>query len=133
MRRTMLVLLLAAAGLMPRSAVAKTIVEISAGPNPAVVGDRVVHHVQVGVSARLDLWVSAAGFEEPRLGTLPTGAWRWECCPAQTEGAPAWHYRSSSAVAPDAYRFGAVARARGTYPSTAAISGYADVVWIRVA
>jgi hypothetical protein len=108
------------------------VVDLSASPNPAVVSDRVRHAVSVGAHARLDVWVSAAGFERPRLGTLPPGTWSYECCPGQVAGTDAWHYRSSSLVTPGSYRFGAIARSRGTFLSTAASSASETSVWIRI-
>jgi hypothetical protein len=104
-----------------------------ASPNPASVGQRVVHTIGVGVSGRLDVWVSAQGFGKPRLGTLPSGSWSWRCCPSQTAGTPAWHFRSSSTVPPDTYRFGADARQRGAYLSTATVGIVSATVWIRIA
>jgi hypothetical protein len=112
-------------------AVAKT-VGIAASPNPARIGDRVRHDVSVGASGRLEAWVSAAGFERPGSGTLPSGTWSLECCPGQTAGTPAWHFRSASNVTPGAYRFGAIARAAGTYLSTAALAGGSAGVWVRI-
>jgi hypothetical protein len=108
------------------------IVGISASPNPASVGDRVRHTVEVGTRAPLEVWVSASGFERPGSGTLPAGSWTYECCPAQTAGTPAWHYRSGSIVAPGIYRFGAVARSPGTYLSSAVVAGGSAGVWIRI-
>ena len=79
-------------------AAAKT-VGLPAPPNPARVGERVVYTVDVAVTARLEVWVSARGFAQPRMGTLPSGAWVYECCPSQSAGTPAWHYRSSTVAA----------------------------------
>jgi hypothetical protein len=64
--------------------------------------------------------VSAVGFGKPGLGTLSSGAWSLECCPAQTAGTSAWHYRSSVIAPAGSYRFGADAVQPGTYRSTAA-------------
>ena len=75
--------------------------------------NRVRHTVNLGAPTRLELYVSAAGFERPGTGTLPAASWIYRCCPAQTAGTPAWYYRSNAGVAPGSYRFGAVARARG--------------------
>ena len=77
--------------------------------------------------------MSAAGFERPRTGTLPAGSWIFRCCPAQTAGTPAWYYRSNAGVAPGSYRFGAVARTRGQFLSTATTTVGSDAVWIRIA
>ena len=118
-------------GLVAAPAQAK-VVGISASPNPAVVGDRVRHTVEVGAVARLDVWVSASGFQTPGMGTLPPGTWSIECCPSQTLGTPAWHYRSFGVAAPGMYRFNAVARARGTFLSTAMVAGATASVTIRV-
>ena len=113
------------------SASGKT-VDLAVSPNPATLGGRVRHDVGVGASARLDVWVSASGFESPGLGTLPPGGWSLECCPPRTAGTPAWHFRSSSIVVPGVYRFGAVARMRGTWLSTAVVGGSAASVGVRV-
>lgn len=118
-------------GLVAAPAQAK-VVGIDASPNPALVGDRVRHTVEVGATARLDVWVSAAGFQAPGSGTLPPGTWSAECCPSQTLGTPAWHYRSTGVVAAGSYRFNAVARARGTFLSTAMVAGASASVTIRI-
>jgi len=89
--------------------------------------------VNLGAPTRLELYVSAAGFERPGTGTLPAGSWTYRCCPAQTAGTPAWYYRSSTGVAPGSYRFGAVARTRGQFQSTATTTVGSDAVWIRIA
>lgn len=112
-------------------AAAKT-VGITASPNPARVGERVRHDVEVGAVARLEVWVSARGFDRPLPGTLPTGAWSYECCPSQTAGTPAWHYRSSTFAPRGAYHFGAVASAPGNFLSTAFLAGAFEGVWIRI-
>jgi hypothetical protein len=127
------VLLLSAVvvGLTAAPAFAKT-VGITASPNPASVGLAVRHTVEVGVPARLDVWVSASGFRSPGLGTLPPGSWAFECCPAQTAGTPAWHYRSLGLVAPGTYRFGAVAASPGTFRSSAVVAGATASVWVRI-
>jgi hypothetical protein len=108
------------------------IIDLAASPNPATLGERVRHDVSLGVSARLEIWVSARGFEQPGLGTLPSGAWSAGCCPSQTAGTPAWYFRSSSIAPPGAYRFGAVSRARGTWLSSAVAGGTLASVWARV-
>ena len=118
-------------GLVAAPARAK-VVGIDASPNPAVVGDRVRHTVEVGAVARLDVWVSAVGFQGPGSGTLPPGTWSLECCPSQTLGTSAWHYRSLGVVVPGSYRFNAVARARGTFLSTAMVAGSTASVTIRI-
>jgi hypothetical protein len=107
-------------------------VDIGASPNPASVGTRVRHTVALGTSGRLEVWVSAAGFERPGTGTLPPGSWAAECCPARTAGTPAWHYRSFVVAPPGSYRFGAVARMRGTFLSSAAVGFSSDGVSIRI-
>jgi len=130
MRRLAIALaLLVALGATPASA---KVVGISASPNPALLGDRVRHTVVVGVYGPLDVWISANGFGQPGGGTLPPGTWSYECCPGQTAGTPAWHYRSSSPAAPGSYRVGAVTRLRGSFLSTAAVSGTSAWVWIQV-
>src|SRR5262245_36939821 len=98
MRRLVVVLTLAI-GLVAAPAHAK-VVGIDAVPNPAVVGDRVRHTIEVGTVGRLEAWVSAAGFQTPGVGTLPAGSWTIECCPSQALGAPAWHYRSFGVALP---------------------------------
>lgn len=105
---------------------------LDASPNPTYVGQRVVHTIGVSATGRLDVWVSAQGFAQPRLGTLPSGSWSWRCCPSQTAGTPAWHYRSSSTVSPGTYRFGADTRQRGTYLSTATVGIASATVWVRI-
>lgn len=107
-------------------------VGLEASPNPARVGDRVVHTVRVPVSGYLSVWVSAKGFSQPGMGNLPPGSWTWECCPSQTAGTPAWRYRSQSPVVPGTYRFGAVARTTGRYLSTASVNGSSAGVWIGI-
>ncbi|HET7237003.1 MAG TPA: hypothetical protein VFK59_11310 [Actinomycetota bacterium] len=107
------------------------VIGISASPNPAGLGDRVRHSVEVGAYGPLDVWVSARGFERPATGTLPAGAWSYECCPSQTAGTPAWHYRASSAR-PGSYGFNATTRARGSFLSTARVAGSSTSVWVWV-
>jgi hypothetical protein len=134
MRRTWVMVVAACVALcvgLTTTATAKTI-GISASPNPASVGDRVRHDVSVGAWGRLDVWVSARGFDRPGSGTLPPGTWSLECCPGQTAGTPAWHFRSASSVAAGAYRFGAVGRAAGLYLSTATVAGASAGVWVRI-
>ncbi len=111
---------------------AKEAVTIVASPNPAALGQRVRHAVGVGMSGGLQVWVSASGFSQPGMGTLPPGTWTWECCPSQTAGTPAWHYRSARPVPPGTYAFGASARARGTFLSTAAVGSAVARVWVRI-
>jgi hypothetical protein len=108
------------------------VIGLEASPNPAMLRDRVRHTVSVGAVGRLDVWVSASGFEAPGSGTLPSGRWTLECCPSQAGGTSAWHYRSTSTVSPGSYRFNAVARTRGRFLSTAAIGGSSAGVWITV-
>jgi hypothetical protein len=118
-------------GLTAAPAQAK-VVGISASPNPASIGSHVRHSVDVGAVARLDVWVSATGFQQPGSGTLPAGSWSFECCPSQVAGTPAWHYRSFGIVPPGSYRFNAIARARGTFLSTATAAGAGASVTIRI-
>jgi hypothetical protein len=118
-------------GLTASPALAK-VVGITASPNPASVGSSVRHTVEIGMAGRLDVWVSASGFRAPGLGTLPAGAWVRECCPGQTAGTPAWHYRSFGIVQPGNYRFNAVAAGPGLYRSTAVVVGSAASVWVRI-
>lgn len=121
--------LLVVLGATPASA---KVVGISASPNPALLGERVRHTLDVGVYGRLEVWVSATGFEVPAMGTLPPGTWSFECCPGQTAGTPAWHFRSAGTTAPGAYGFRALSRQRGSFLSTAAIAGMYSSVWVRV-
>ncbi len=107
-------------GLVAAPAQAK-VVGIDASPNPASIGARVRHTVEVGTVGRLEAWVSANGFQTPGIGTLPPGTWTIECCPSQTLGTSAWHYRSFGVAIPGKYRFTAVARTRGVFLSTAMV------------
>lgn len=126
--RKLCVLAALVVGLVAIPAEAK-VVALGASPNPANLRDRVRHTIVVGASGRLDVWVSASGFEAPGSGTLPPGTWSYECCPGQTAGSPAWHFRSN-APALGSFRFNAVARLRGTFLSTAAAPGGSASVWI---
>lgn len=45
---------------------------------------------------------------------------------------PAWHYRSFGIAPPGSYRFGAAARTRGTFRSSAAVGFGSDAVSIRI-
>ena len=118
-------------GVLAAPAEAK-LVDIGAAPNPARLGTTVRHTVAPGAAGRLEVWVSAAGFERPGTGTLPAGSWVAECCPARTAGTPAWHFRSFGVAPPGSYRFGAVARMRGTFRSSAAVGFSSDAVSIRI-
>lgn len=130
MKRLLGVLVLVVAlGAAPASA---KVVGISASPNPAALGDRVRHTVEVGTYARLEVWVSALGFDRPATGTLPSGAWSYECCPSQTAGTPAWHFRTSANARPGTYGFNAVTRARGSFLSTARVVSSSASVWVSV-
>jgi hypothetical protein len=129
--RRLVVLSALVVGLVAVPAHAK-IVGIAASPNPAAVGTAVRHTVEVGASGRLDVWVSAAGFRAPGSGTLPAGAWTYECCPSQSAGTPAWHYRSFGGIAPGSYRFNAIARSPGTFRSSAAVAGAIASVWVHI-
>ena len=127
------VAVIAIAGMLTAGGIASAkLVGLTAVPNPVPVGDRVRHDVSVDVGARLDVWVSGSGFQQPGFGTLPPGTWERECCPVQTAGTVAWHFRSFSLAPPGTYRFGAVARARGTFLSTATSAGTTASVWVRV-
>lgn len=108
------------------------VVGITASPNPAALGDRVRHTVEVGTYGRLDVWVSAVGFDRPGTGTLPAGAWTFECCPSQTAGTSAWHYRTSGGASPGSYGFNATTRARGSFLSTARVVSSSASVWVWV-
>ena len=66
-------------------------VSIQASPNPARLGDRVTHTVGASAYGYLIVWISARGFGQPGLGSLPPGTWRLECCPSETAGTAAWH------------------------------------------
>jgi len=131
MRKTMVIgaaLLVLSAG--PAQAAGP--VSIAASPNPVPMGQRVVHTVQVLVPGQLDVWVSATGFNQPGLGTLPAGSWVRECCSAETNGTSAWHYRSSRTAPIGVYQFGATSRFRGVFLSTARLGGARASVWVRV-
>lgn len=117
-------------GVMPAGG--KGVVEISASPDPVVLGQRVSHTVTTAATGRIDIWVSARGFRQPGFGTLPSGAWTWVCCPSQTAGTAAWHYRSGASVARGTYRFGADAVRAGSYLSSAALGFAVASVWVRV-
>jgi len=107
-------------------------VTIQASPNPAYVGARVVHTVGLSTYGYLNVWVSAKGFDQPGIGSLPPGSWRWECCPAETAGTAAWHYRSSIVAKPGSYRFAPMTRSRGVFLSTARVGFFGSSVWVRV-
>ena len=130
MKRSLLALALAVI-VVAAPAQAK-LVELTASPNPVGLGDHVRHTVSIGGPARIEVYVSAAGFERPGTGTLPPGSWTSRCCPPQTAGTPAWYYRSNVMAAPGSYRFGTYARARGTFLSTLVTSLGTDGVWVRV-
>ena len=107
-------------------------VSIQASPNPARLGDRVTHTVGASAYGYLIVWISARGFGQPGLGSLPPGTWRLECCPSETAGTAAWHYRSNAAVGSGTYRFGATARSRGTFLSTVRLGISTATVWVRI-
>jgi hypothetical protein len=107
-------------------------VNIQASPNPVFLGQRTFHTVQVRVPGPLDVWVSASGFDQPGLGTLPPGTWSKECCSAQTDGTAAWHYRSARTVLVGTYQFGATSGSRGLFLSTARVGPARASVWVRV-
>lgn len=118
--------------LLPGAAADATSVSIQAAPNPARLGDRVTHTVGAFNYGSLNVWISARGFGQPGLGSLPPGSWRLECCPSETAGTAAWHYRSSTTVGPGTYRFGATTRSRGTFLSTARLGISTATVWVRI-
>ena len=130
MKRTLLALALAVT-FVAAPAHAK-LVEIAASPNPVGLGDHVRHTVSIGGPARIEVYVSVTGFERPGNGTLPPGSWTYRCCPPQTAGTPAWHYRSNAISPPGAYRFGTYARARGSFRSTVVTPLGTDSVSIRI-
>jgi hypothetical protein len=130
--RRFVVAAVVAALLMPGTAGASAGPTIEASPNPAHVGEKVVHKTTLPEQGILHLWVSARGFRQPGDGTLPPGSWTWECCPMQTAGTPAWHFRSERPAAAGRYRFGALARTTGTFLSTVSVNALSDGVWIRV-
>jgi hypothetical protein len=107
-------------------------VSIQASPNPARLGDRVTHMVAASTFGYLTVWISARGFGQPGLGSLPPGTWRLECCPSETAGTAAWHYRSNAVVGPGTYRIGATARSRGTFLSTVRLGTSTATVWVRI-
>jgi hypothetical protein len=118
--------------LAPSAAAAKPAVGLTASPNPAPVGQRVSYTIDLAVGGSLQAWVSAQGFAQPKMGSLPPGTWTWECCPSQTAGTPAWHYRSSVTAPPGKYRFGAQARLPGMFLSTAEVGSASVGVWVQV-
>lgn len=105
---------------------------LSASPNPAIVGQSVTFGVSISqsVGARLEMWVSARGFDRPTLGSLPLGGWSYQCCTAEVS--PAWYYRSYANAPAGLYRFAATARARGTHPAVARLGAYRASVSIQV-
>lgn len=107
------------------------IVDLTASPSPQA-GVRTSDTVSIGAPVRLDLYVSAVGFDRPGIGTLPPGSWTYRCCPSQTSGTAAWFYRSTNVVRPGEYRFGALARTRGLFLSTAWTTAGSASVWIRI-
>jgi hypothetical protein len=130
MRRTIVMVALA---LVVLSGTAEAdAISIHASPNPARVGERVTYTVGTFQYGLLQVWVSARGFDQPGLGTLPAGSWRLECCPAETAGTAAWHFRSRTLAAPGSYRFGMTARARGWFLSTARVATSSASVIIAV-
>jgi hypothetical protein len=131
MRKAIVVLVVALA-LLPGAAAEAASVSIQASPNPGYLGDRVTHTVGVFGYGYLNVWVSARGFDQPGLRSLPPGSWRLECCPGETNGTAAWHYRSSGAVGAGTYRFGATARSRGWFLSTARSGISSSSVWVLV-
>lgn len=130
MKRSLLVLACAAV-LVAAPAHAK-LVELAASPNPSVLGGHVRHTLSIGRPSRIELFVSAAGFERPGTGALPPGPWSYRCCPPQTAGTPAWYYRSNVVAQRGSYRFGTFARARGTFLSTVVTVMGPDGVWVRI-
>jgi hypothetical protein len=134
MRRSMIVAaaLVAMLALPALPASGREAVSLQVSPNPAALGQRVSHSVTTAAYGRLEVWVSAKGFGQPGFGTLPSGAWTRVCCPSQTAGTAAWHYRSGASVAPGTYRFGADAVRAGSYLSSAALGFAVASVWVRV-
>lgn len=130
--RKVIVLLVVALALLPGPAAEAASVSIQASPNPARLGDRVTHTVGAFNYGYLSVWISARGFGQPGLGSLPPGSWRLECCPSETAGTAAWHYRSNTAVGSGTYRFGATTRLRGTFLSTARLGISSATVWVRI-
>jgi len=130
--RKVFVLLAVALALIGGPAADAASVSIQAAPNPARLGDRVTHSVGASNYGYLNVWISARGFGQPGLGSLPPGAWRLECCPSETAGTAAWHYRSNTAVGSGTYRFGATTRLRGTFLSTARLGISSATVWVRI-
>ena len=130
--RKMIVLLVMALALLAGPAAEAASVSIQASPNPARLGDRVTHTVGASNYGYLSVWISARGFGQPGLGSLPPGSWRLECCPSETAGTAAWHYRSNTAAGLGTYRFGATTRLRGTFLSTARQGISSATVWVRI-
>ena len=132
MRRWGIATVLAVA-MLASPADALAVVTVTASPNPATVGQRVFHTIQTTTGGSLNARVSAVGFAQPTMGTLPPGTWRWECCLPQPAGAPTWYYHSDSVVAPGTYRFGADALRTGRYLSSAGVGSVISGVWVRIA
>lgn len=130
MKRSLLTLAVAAV-FVATPANAK-LVELTASPNPVGLGEHVRHMVSIGGPTRIELYVSAEGFERPGSGTLPPGPWTYRCCPPQTAGTAAWYYRSNAVAPAGSYRFGTHARSRGTFLSTAVTALGPDSAWVRV-
>lgn len=130
MKRSLLVIALATV-FVAAPAQAK-LVALTASPNPAGLGVHVRHTLSMGGPSRIELFISAVGFERPGTGTLPPGSWAYRCCPAQTAGTPAWYYRSTVVAPAGTYGFRALARSRGTFLSTASTSIGSASVWVRV-
>jgi hypothetical protein len=107
-------------------------VSIQVSPNPVPLGQRTFHTIQVRFPGPLDVWVSAVGFDQPGLGTLPPGTWTRECCSAETNRTSAWHYRSVRDVPVGTYHFGTKSRSRGLFLSTARLGGVKASIWVRV-
>jgi hypothetical protein len=119
--------------LAPAAARADGPLSFSASPNPVGVGQTVTFSVSITgmVPARLEVLVSARGFDRPTMGTLPAGSWTYTCCPAEI-GGPAWSYKSFTTVSPGLYRFRAVAWAAGLHAAAAHLGPYRASVLIRV-
>jgi hypothetical protein len=114
---------------------AQPVVTLGAEPNPALSGQTVRFTIEAAGerAARLQAWISAMGVKRPGLGNLPTGHWDLVCCPAQTAGDPAWHYRSDLLAQGGRYTFRAVADRRGSHVATAAYGAATDSIVFRVA
>jgi hypothetical protein len=122
-------------GVWAGPATAQSTVALEAEPNPAPSGQTIRFTIEASGdrAVRLQVWISAVGVKRPGLGNLPPGQWNLVCCPGQTAGDPAWHYRSEFPAQDGRYAFRAVADRRGSHVATAAYGAATDCLVFRVA